>query len=186
MGHLLFASSNTVYGQVPPGRPAAEDAPPRPESHYARSKVAGEELLRTRAEGEPGLACTVLRLAYVYHPGGPSLERVATLCRAVGARDNLLHAVHLEDAAAAFVHFLDKPPAEGFQVLNIADDRPITAKAFLGLVRGAKVPPFAAKMLPPELVRLGRASLAVDTSRARALGFAPRHPSLADALRSNQ
>lgn len=63
---FIFASSSSVYGSVE-GRPVGEDAPLRPASPYALSKLAAEELggLYRRVRGMPA---TVLRYFTVYGP----------------------------------------------------------------------------------------------------------------------
>jgi nucleoside-diphosphate-sugar epimerase len=60
---VLFASSREVYGQ-PSAFPVPEDAPLRPMNVYARSKVAGEQLVHLA--GEVGLRAHICRFSSVY------------------------------------------------------------------------------------------------------------------------
>ncbi len=63
---VVLASSCAVYGATSE-LPVAETAPPRPESPYARSKLAAEGLCRA-ASGRDGLQAAVLRFFNVYGP----------------------------------------------------------------------------------------------------------------------
>jgi UDP-glucose 4-epimerase len=63
-GLFVFAGTSSVYGDAPP--PTDEDAPARPQTPYARSKLEGEAI--TRASG---LAYAIFRLFNVYGPGDP-------------------------------------------------------------------------------------------------------------------
>jgi nucleoside-diphosphate-sugar epimerase len=65
---LVYASSSSVYGTGGAG-PTGEESAPRPESPYAVSKLAGEQLCLAHA-GRPGagLTAVALRLFTVYGP----------------------------------------------------------------------------------------------------------------------
>ena len=101
IGRFVFASTINVYGPSA-GREAWTEADaPRPETIYAKTKLAAEESVLALAEG------VVLRLAAVYGPGMkgnyPELARV--LRRGVrilpGDGRNRRTLVHVEDAARA-------------------------------------------------------------------------------------
>ncbi|MGW4896609.1 NAD-dependent epimerase/dehydratase family protein [Kitasatospora sp. NPDC004240] len=65
---LVYASSSSVYG-ASSGRPVPEDAQPRPESPYAVSKLAGEQLCLAHARRTGSTVTAVaLRLFTVYGP----------------------------------------------------------------------------------------------------------------------
>ena len=63
---VVFAGSSSAYGDVP-GVPKKEDAPLKPLSPYAASKVAGEFALRASAEVH-GLKAVILRFFNVFGP----------------------------------------------------------------------------------------------------------------------
>lgn len=62
--HLIFASSTSATGPTPsPDRPKTEEDPCMPISHYGKSKLQAEELIRSSS-----LNWTVLRLPIVFGP----------------------------------------------------------------------------------------------------------------------
>jgi UDP-glucose 4-epimerase len=67
---VVVTSSSSVYGDAA-ARPTPEDAPARPRSPYAVSKLAGEHYARVYAELH-GLSTIALRLFNVYGPGQPA------------------------------------------------------------------------------------------------------------------
>ena len=70
VGALRFVFASTggaIYGEVPPGKRAAEDTVPAPISPYAIHKLAFEQLLAVY-ETHRGLKPTILRYANVYGP----------------------------------------------------------------------------------------------------------------------
>jgi UDP-glucose 4-epimerase len=70
VGALRFVFASTggaIYGEVPPGKRAAEDTVPAPISPYAIHKLAFEQLLAVY-ETHRGLTPTILRYANVYGP----------------------------------------------------------------------------------------------------------------------
>ncbi|HMM48582.1 MAG TPA: UDP-glucose 4-epimerase GalE [Miltoncostaeaceae bacterium] len=72
IAHFVFSSSSSWYG-TPDRELVDEDTPPRPESPYGQTKVAGEWLLRATARANPGLAHTSLRYFNVVGSGSPRI-----------------------------------------------------------------------------------------------------------------
>jgi nucleoside-diphosphate-sugar epimerase len=64
---LLFFSTVAVYGETTPPEGIPEDAPVRPATTYAESKVAAEEIVRDWGKTK-GAGVTILRVATVYGP----------------------------------------------------------------------------------------------------------------------
>lgn len=104
---LILGSSREVYGQSPV-LPVTEAAPLRPMNHYARSKVAAEEVVRG-AMGA-GLRAAILRFSTVYGASTDHADRVIpAFCRAairgaplrVEGAGNSLDITHLNDVAAS-------------------------------------------------------------------------------------
>lgn len=101
---LIFASSREVYGESP-SLPVSEDAPLSPLNVYARSKVAGEQLVHHASAA--GLRASLVRFSNVYgciHDHSdrvvPAFARTAAeggVLRLEGA-DNLFDFTHIDDA----------------------------------------------------------------------------------------
>ena len=126
--HFVFMSSVSVYGDEGLPVPVSEEHPCNPRDDYAISKRRAEiRLERMFTKGDIG-SVTILRLASVYDRGitflldrrvkgpgvfiryGTGTQRISAL-----ARPNL----------ADFVEFiLREPSTEGFDVLNVCDERP--------------------------------------------------------------
>jgi UDP-glucose 4-epimerase len=70
--NFVFSGSSSWYG-TPEASTVAEDAEPRPESPYGRSKVIGEWLVRDVAAVTPGLKHCSLRYFNVVGSGRPEL-----------------------------------------------------------------------------------------------------------------
>lgn len=112
---VIFASSREVYGQ-PERLPADEETPLRPVNVYARSKVAGEQLIAEARDR--GLRACVIRLSNVYgstqdHPDRvvPAFARAALLGQPlrIDGRDHTFDFTHISDVVhgiAALVELL--------------------------------------------------------------------------------
>ncbi len=114
-GHLrrlVHISSLAAGGPALPDRPAREDDPPRPVSVYGRSKLAGEDEVRSGCRSE----YVILRPPAVY---GPRDMEFLRLFRAVRAhlhprpRPQPLSFVFVRDLAEAAVACLQPPAAAG-------------------------------------------------------------------------
>lgn len=70
--HFVYFSSISALG---PGTALRDDARPRPLTHYGRSKLAGEELLKAAAAGG-GMDWLILRPAMIYGAGSPSWQEL--------------------------------------------------------------------------------------------------------------
>lgn len=116
----IFASSREVYGQ-PERLPADEETPLRPVNVYARSKVAGEQLIAEARDR--GLRACVIRLSNVYgstrdHPDRvvPAFARAALLGQPlrIDGCDHTFDFTHISDVVqgiAALVALLDRGAA---------------------------------------------------------------------------
>jgi nucleoside-diphosphate-sugar epimerase len=80
---LVFASSREVYGDAAE-IPVAEDAPLRPMNVYARSKVAGERLVREAVDA--GLRGSICRFSSVYGSVRDHADRVVMAFAGAAAR----------------------------------------------------------------------------------------------------
>lgn len=126
--HLLFASSQAVYG-MPGVRSLTEGSVTRPLEHYALSKRMCEEFLGLSATR--GLSSTILRFPGLYGPGRESglvynLIRSALLQEVIQLKIDYplpLDVLLVDDVVDAFAKAVDTP-ANGQRILNIATGEP--------------------------------------------------------------
>jgi len=118
---LVYTGSSSSYGDVPV--PMSEDGPLRPQTPYASSKLAGEQLVR-----ESSLPFAVLRLFNVYGPGDPPgryRNAVPNMFRALDTPDGRLR-IFGEDATRDFtyvgdlLHVLVEAERARGEVVNVA------------------------------------------------------------------
>jgi nucleoside-diphosphate-sugar epimerase len=107
---LIHVSSLAAAGPATPERPAREEDPPQPVSEYGKSKLAGEDEVRNRSQGE----YVILRPSAVY---GPRDEELLRLFKAVKRHllprtgHQALSLVFVRDLAQTVIHCLDHPAA---------------------------------------------------------------------------
>lgn len=112
---LVYASSLAAAGPRDAAHPAREEDPPRPTSPYGRSKLRGEELLRSEGAG---LRWTILRPPWVYGPGDRATLALFRMA-ARGWFPNVrggglpLSLVHVDDLVEALVLAGRSPAADG-------------------------------------------------------------------------
>ncbi len=177
-GRLVLVSSLAVSGPSVPGRPAREDAEPRPLTAYGRSKRAGEEVVR--ASGAP---FTIVRPSAVY---GPRDRAFLPLFRAgarglvplLGSGDQELTLVHAADLARALVAAAESPRALG-GTYHAGHPEPVTQRRLAGSIGAAVGRDVWCVTLPGPLVR---AALGAGGALARGLGRSP----LLDADKANE
>jgi UDP-glucuronate 4-epimerase len=152
VGHLLLASSSSVYGGDGDGAGTAG----RPLSPYAATKRGGELLAHAWAASW-GLPCTALRLFTVYGPWGrPDMAYFAFARAIVEGRPVELRRggtmlrdfTFVDDVVEAIVRLVDRPPPAApfpWRVLDVGAGRPAPVLRLLALLEE----------------RLGRAALRV-------------------------
>ncbi|MCC5921007.1 MAG: NAD-dependent epimerase/dehydratase family protein [Cyclobacteriaceae bacterium] len=120
--HFVYASSMSVYGDVP-DQPITEQHPCDPKSFYAVGKLASEQYLK-RYSAQYHLPCTALRLFNVYGPG-QNMENMRQgmvsifLAQAIregaiqvkGSKDRFRDFIYIDDVVNAFLKVADAPPA---------------------------------------------------------------------------
>jgi len=140
--HLIFASSQTVYG-IPSSPIVSEGSPLRPLEHYALSKAICENILKF-AEKE-NISVTILRFPGIYSEKRKS-GAVYTFCKNALSKKEIqvtsdipipFDIIHLEDILNALECVILHPP-DGFEIFNIATGEPcsltILADAVASLV----------------------------------------------------
>lgn len=188
---FVFVSSIKAVAEKNHGQSLREDAPPRPEDAYGRSKRAAEEAL-TRLGNDTGLEIVIVRPPLVYGPQVRAnfLRLMDAVSRGVplplGRADARRSMVYVGNLADAIVRCATDPRAAD-QCFHVADsDAPTVAELVRSLGRHLGKP---ARLLPvpPAWLRMagrltGRSpqvdrligSLQVDTSHIRdVLGWQP-------------
>ena len=166
IGHLVFASSSSVYGARNEVPFSVEDRTGRPESFYAATKMTNE-IMAYAYSAAYGVRATACRFFTVYGPAGrPDMAyyRFAETL-AGGGRIQLYNFgkclrdfTYIDDVAEALVRIIDAPPGEEEQdasgnaasargkapyaVYNVGGERPVELERFV-------------RILADELVRAG-------------------------------
>ena len=110
---LLYVSSQAAGGPNPPGRPIDETRPPAPVTHYGRSKLAAEVLVRAAP-----FPWTIVRPPVVYGEWDREVLKVFRVARTgvapvFGDGRQEISVVHAGDLARAFVAAATTPAAAG-------------------------------------------------------------------------
>lgn len=174
---VVVASSSSVYGSV--ARPASEDDPLRPESPYARTKLAVEQL--TAAAAAEGLETVVLRYFSVY---GPRQRPDMAFHRFIEAAlaDRPINLLGDGSQARAFTHVSDVVAATVLAattelptgtVLNVGHPASTTVRTAIGLLATLLDRDIATRQESP--ARGESSKTWTDGERAsRLLGWRPR------------
>ena len=126
--HLIYISSAAVSGPGTPQRPAREDAPPRPVSDYAKSKMLAEEFVRENAR----IPYTILRPSAVYGPGDRDFLVLFKMARrhllplTAGGRQSV-SLIFARDVARAVAMCIGEQRAQG-KTYHLAHPTPCTVK----------------------------------------------------------
>ena len=169
---FVFTSTNLVYGATG-GRVVNEDDACAPKHGYPMSKLAAERFLLALE----GLDVFVLRLPFVYGDGDPHIAEVVPMMKGFPPKQRMALGHH-DDIAQAVTRVLDAA-APAHRIYNVVDDdAPDIATMFASV--GAPPPDGSNADFARDFDALP------DGRRLREeLGFAPKYPRLADALRAN-
>lgn len=131
--HVVFASSEWVYGRSPASDPLTEDMGPAwtdLNSLYAFSKAAGEEILRTQLVSR--IPLSVLRFAIIYGPRAANwsaFEYVVNAARegsvSVGSAATSRRFIHVDDICAGILAAAETEGRE-LSVWNLAGPESLT------------------------------------------------------------
>lgn len=169
--NLVWASSETLLGvpfeAPPPYLPLDEEAPPRPETAYALSKLVDETIAQQFCRWDPALKMTGLRLSNVVdaadYANFPAYDRDPQ-----ARRYNLWSYIDARDGAQAIRLALERP-APGLEIFIIANADTVMRRPNAELL-AAVFPdvPLRRPLGPHESL------LSIEKAR-RLLGFEPRY-----------
>jgi UDP-glucuronate 4-epimerase len=201
-GHLVLASSSTVYGSGPPGweGPFSEAlAADRPLSVYGATKRACE-LLAFAYSRLAGLNVTCLRFFGVVGPRARSDLSPFAFTDAVwhgrpitkfGDGTTARDYTYIGDIVQGVLAALDRfelaaaglvEPGERYECINLGNDRPVTLNAYLALLERLVGKPVIVQPMPEHPMDARRTW--ADLSKARRLvGYDPQTP-FEEALRT--
>jgi UDP-glucuronate 4-epimerase len=151
LGHLVYASSSSVYGGNTKMPFAEHDAVDHPVSLYAATKKANELMAHSYSHLY-GLPSSGLRLFTVYGPWGRPDMAYFMFARAILADEPIPVFNHgnmsrdftyIDDIVDGLIKVLDTPPAPGelskvpYRVLNIGSHAPVPLLDFIGALERA-------------------------------------------------
>jgi UDP-glucuronate 4-epimerase len=153
VGHLVFASSSSVYGVNPKIPFSTSDNVDHPISLYAATKKANELMAYTYSHLYR-LPMTGLRFFTVYGPWGrPDMAyfKFVKAIEAGQAIDVYNHGemkrdfTYIDDIVEGVVRVMHKPPSEGadlanqapYKLYNIGNNQPVTLRKFIEVIEAA-------------------------------------------------
>jgi len=184
-GHLVYASSSSVYG-TSGRRPFAEDdSTDAPESLYAASKKA-DELMAHSYSRLYGLRTTGLRYFTVYGPWGrpdmaPMLFADAITAgkpiRVFNGGDMTRDFTYIDDVVEATARVIDAAKGKGpeglYGIYNVGCSRPVSLLDFIGEMETAAGRKAVKVMMPMQKGDV-RDTFACTARIEKELGYAPR------------
>ncbi|QDH71558.1 NAD-dependent epimerase/dehydratase family protein [Marilutibacter alkalisoli] len=187
VGHLVYASSSSVYGDSATPPFSEDQRIDKPRSLYAATKAANELMGYSYAQLY-GLRMTGLRFFTVYGRWGRPDMAPMIFSRAVLAGQPIevfnngemrRDFTHIDDIVAGVLAALDRPPPAAVdgvpphRVFNLGNHTPVELERFIAVIEaaaGRKADKVYKPMQPGDMVET-----MADTQRAReALGFEPR------------
>lgn len=171
---LIFASSREVYGEQAE-LPVAEDAPLVPLNTYARTKVAGEQMVA--AAREAGMRTQTVRFSNVYGSTADHEDRVVPAFARAAAQggeiridgsDNMFDFTHVDDAARGLVQAIAAMDAgENLPSLHFLTGRGTTLGELAAMAEGQAGAQVTLREAPAR--RFDVARFVGNPERARAL-----------------
>lgn len=164
---FVYVSSLAAAGPSPGGTtPRTEQMPPEPLTWYGRSKLAGEQAVRSVA----GLAWTIVRPPIVFGPRERDVFSYFRIARrgylpVVGFSDRYFSLIYVEDLAEGMVRAAAAPVAAG-QVYFLAGPE-VVSWLQLGRLIGSALGVAGRALRLPETVAVGAGALADLIARAR-------------------
>ncbi|ADV28678.1 NAD-dependent epimerase/dehydratase [Pseudoxanthomonas suwonensis 11-1] len=186
VGHLVYASSSSVYGDSATPPFSEEQRIDRPRSLYAATKAANELMAYSYAQLY-GLRATGLRFFTVYGPWGRPDMAPLLFSRAVLAGRPIevfnqgrmrRDFTHVSDIVAGILGALDRPAGNDLalhEVFNLGNHTPVELERFIGVIEQAAGVP-ARKVYKPMQPGDMIETMADTRRAAEAFGYEPRTP----------
>lgn len=198
VGHLVFASSSSVYGANTKVPFSVHDNVDHPVSLYAATKKANELLAHSYSHLF-GLPATGLRFFTVYGPWGRPDMATFLFTKAIlaGQPIDLFNGgdmqrafTYVDDVVEAIVRVLDRPPRSDpgwcaapdpassfapYRIYNVGHDHPVELTHFVEVLEGCLGRRAKRNLLPPQPGDMP-ATWAETDDLAAAVGFRPATP----------
>jgi nucleoside-diphosphate-sugar epimerase len=177
---FVFCSSCGIYGYAIKNRAINEETRPKPDSHYGRSKLLGEQIVLSRHK-QDRLPVVVARISGVIGPGALRWLRLFKSIavgdfKLVGDGGGYRHLADVSDVVNGLLKCAGVKDVEG-RIYIIAGDKPLRLREFVQLIAeevGGKVErraDSAARHLYGLLNRAVLASFGFNLPYAARLGF---------------
>jgi dTDP-glucose 4,6-dehydratase len=186
---LLHMSTDEVFGSLPAPEEATEERVFAPSSPYSASKAAAELMIRAYCESY-GLPVTVVRACNVFGPRQHAEKFIPLFTlRALMGEDLPLYGdglqerewLFVEDVAAALTFIASRMPADGYQQVHAGSGFRVANFEVARTICQLTERPI--DLIRPVTDRPGHdRRYALDSSRLRAMGWAPK-TSFEDGLR---
>ena len=181
---VVFMSSLAAVGPAPEGESLTADTPPRPLSHYGRSKLHAEAVIHAYADRVPAVIC---RFPAVYGPRDRVVLKLFSMVAkgfalTIGPWEREVSVIHAADAVDGLIAAVAVAAAPA-RTYNLAHPQPITWGQFvlaIGRALGRRPLKFAVPVsmarpiaLAAETVAwLGRRAAVLNRDRVRELSQA--------------
>jgi UDP-glucuronate 4-epimerase len=179
VGHFVFASSSSVYGDAAQVPFAEDDPTDRPESPYAATKKAGEALAFTYHR-LLGIPVTCLRFFTVFGPRQRPDLAINKFVRLISAGEPVpffgdgatsRDYTFVEDTVEGIVAAMDHP--DGFQIYNLGRSNPVRLSDLVRSIEHAVNKEAVLNRLPVQQGDVQTTFANIDKARKR-LGYAPK------------
>jgi len=189
---VLYVHGDRDGGWVDENTPPAGSPP-----LLARSALDAEEIVRSAAAAR-GLPAAILRFGAFYHPEAHSTRVMLQMIREnrfpiLGSGRTWWNLIHVEDAATAVVHAVERHDRAAGRTLAVSDGEPVMMGEvldYLATLVGARpprrVPAFLARFaIGPHTLEILMASYRSRSDAVRsALGWSPAYPSFRMGLQA--
>jgi nucleoside-diphosphate-sugar epimerase len=175
---VIFTSSTSVYSQTD-GSEIDEESPAEPSTETGK-------ILREAEDQVIGGGGIVLRVSGIYGPGRCHAVTRFLNGKAVieggGGHGRWLNQIHRHDLVEAIVHLMAMTPPVVGAIYHVADDHPLTQRAFYEWLAPRLQLDFPPLGLPDPGRKRGWTSKRISNEKLRATGWGPRYPDIRDAL----